>query len=116
MVPEFREVRVTARPSIRTPFVAPDMAPVPTHNVELEKISGRDWTDFDNKPQLTYQERDRRKRSAEVRAERVLGVVQRSNSTPGSVVRSTNGPSAAYLAAKAKAEAKHSTRKGRRRK
>lgn len=43
-----REVRVTARIGITTPFVAPDRAPVPLLDRELEKgLKG--WTDFDCK-------------------------------------------------------------------
>ncbi|QGJ90989.1 hypothetical protein SEA_BIANCATRI92_91 [Mycobacterium phage BiancaTri92] len=48
MFAEHREVRVTARESIKTPFVAPDMAPVRLVDRELEKgLKG--WTDFDVK-------------------------------------------------------------------
>lgn len=46
---EVREVRVTARESIRPLFVAPELSPVPLLNRELDKgLKG--WTDFDNKP------------------------------------------------------------------
>ncbi|AIW02988.1 hypothetical protein KIY87_gp08 [Mycobacterium phage Malec] len=45
---EHREVRVTARESCKTPFVAPDQAPVRLLDRELEKgLKG--WTDFDVK-------------------------------------------------------------------
>lgn len=45
---ETREVRVTARSGVTTPFVAPDVAPVPLLARELEKgLKG--WTDTDNK-------------------------------------------------------------------
>ncbi|ASZ75437.1 hypothetical protein PBI_JOSHKAYV_98 [Mycobacterium phage JoshKayV] len=48
MFAEHREVRVTARESCKTPFVAPDQAPVSLLNRELEKgLKG--WTDFDVK-------------------------------------------------------------------
>ncbi|AYD87122.1 hypothetical protein SEA_NICOLETERA_96 [Mycobacterium phage NicoleTera] len=43
---EHREVRVTARESCKTPFIAPDIAPVALLDRELEKgLKG--WTDFD---------------------------------------------------------------------
>ena len=41
-----RDVRVTQRQSIRAPFVAPDMAPVATIALELEK-GLPDWTSGD---------------------------------------------------------------------
>ncbi|AMS01085.1 hypothetical protein SEA_ARCHERNM_91 [Mycobacterium phage ArcherNM] len=45
---EHREVRVTARESCKTPFIAPDQAPVRLLDRELEKgLKG--WTDFDIK-------------------------------------------------------------------
>ncbi|AEL17773.1 hypothetical protein TURBIDO_95 [Mycobacterium phage Turbido] len=45
---EHREVRVTARESCKTPFVAPDQAPVRLLDRELDKgLKG--WTDFDVK-------------------------------------------------------------------
>ncbi|QDF18487.1 hypothetical protein SEA_RACHALY_92 [Mycobacterium Phage Rachaly] len=45
---EHREVRVTARESCKTPFVAPDQAPVRLLDRELDKgLKG--WTDFDRK-------------------------------------------------------------------
>ncbi|QGH78785.1 hypothetical protein SEA_MIKO_91 [Mycobacterium phage Miko] len=45
---EHREVRVTARESCKTPFIAPDMAPVALLDRELDKgLKG--WTDFDRK-------------------------------------------------------------------
>jgi hypothetical protein len=47
-LPEFREVRVTARLSVTTPFVAPEIAPVSTHQIELAKGSVG-WTDHDLK-------------------------------------------------------------------
>ncbi|AOT25017.1 hypothetical protein PBI_KALPINE_98 [Mycobacterium phage Kalpine] len=48
MFAEHREVRVTARESCKTPFVAPDMAPVTVLARELDKgLKG--WTDFDRK-------------------------------------------------------------------
>lgn len=48
---EHREVRVTARESVKTPFVAPDMAPVAMIDLELEKgLKG--WTDFDCRPEV----------------------------------------------------------------
>ncbi|ASR86545.1 hypothetical protein SEA_CHANGELING_93 [Mycobacterium phage Changeling] len=45
---EQREVRVTARESCKTPFIAPDMAPVSTLQRELQKGT-KGWTDFDVK-------------------------------------------------------------------
>lgn len=43
---EHREVRVTPRKSVQTPFVAPDLSPVSTSALELEKgLIG--WTDHD---------------------------------------------------------------------
>lgn len=48
---EHREVRVTARESCKTPFIAPDMAPVSLLNRELEKGT-KGWTDFDYKIEL----------------------------------------------------------------
>lgn len=45
---EHREVRVTARISVKTPFIAPDMAPLPTTVIEQNK-GLRDWTDMDVK-------------------------------------------------------------------
>ena len=47
-LPEHREVRVTARESIRPLFVAPDLSPVPLLDRELEKGT-KGWTDFDVK-------------------------------------------------------------------
>ncbi|WXX09785.1 hypothetical protein [Mycobacterium phage MS619] len=48
---EHREVRVTARESCKTPFVAPDQAPVRLLDRELERgLKG--WTDFDVKIEL----------------------------------------------------------------
>ena len=44
MITQQREVRVTARDSVRAPFVAPEQSPVPTIAVELEK-GLPDWTD-----------------------------------------------------------------------
>ncbi|AMW64171.1 hypothetical protein SEA_EVILGENIUS_94 [Mycobacterium phage EvilGenius] len=45
---EHREVRVTARESCKTPFIAPDQAPVALLHRELDKgLKG--WTDFDVK-------------------------------------------------------------------
>lgn len=41
---EHHGVRVTERKSIKTPFIAPDVAPVRLIDQELEKGS-RDWTD-----------------------------------------------------------------------
>ena len=43
---EHLEVRVTARESCKTPFVAPDLSPVRLIDSELDKgLKG--WTDFD---------------------------------------------------------------------
>ncbi|BBX09481.1 hypothetical protein [Mycolicibacterium aichiense] len=46
MIAEHREVRVTRRKSIVTPFAAPELSPVRTVDIELDKgIPG--WTDKD---------------------------------------------------------------------
>ena len=45
---EHREVRVTARQSIRKDFIAPDLSPVSLLNRELEKGKAG-WTDTDVK-------------------------------------------------------------------
>ncbi|QNJ55869.1 hypothetical protein SEA_PAINTERBOY_94 [Mycobacterium phage PainterBoy] len=45
-IAEHREVRVTARESVKMPFAAPDLSPVRTVDIELDKgIPG--WTDTD---------------------------------------------------------------------
>ncbi|AXH50779.1 hypothetical protein SEA_SNAPE_100 [Mycobacterium phage Snape] len=43
-----RKVVATDRPSIRTPFIAPELSPAPTLAVELDKGT-KGWTDFDKK-------------------------------------------------------------------
>ncbi|AFI25005.1 hypothetical protein [Mycobacterium phage SWU1] len=48
---EHREVRVTARESVKTPFVAPELSAPRLLDRELEKgLKG--WTDFDYKIEL----------------------------------------------------------------
>lgn len=44
MIAEHREVRVTRRESVKAPFVAPDLSPVRTVDLELDK-GQRGWTD-----------------------------------------------------------------------
>lgn len=98
--PQHRETRVTARQSIRTPFVPQDMAPVSTLARELDKgLPG--WTDMDVKLPSTVSSRDK-KLAAQRLAEYNVGTPVRK--APQRTVRVYSaGPSADFKARQARA-------------
>ncbi|AOQ27930.1 hypothetical protein SEA_POMAR16_98 [Mycobacterium phage Pomar16] len=77
---EHREVRVTARESIKTPFVAPELSPVRTVDAELEKGT-KGWTDFSNKPEVVNVP------TSEIAAEREAALVEDITITGDTVIR-----------------------------
>ncbi|QGZ16888.1 hypothetical protein KI248_gp11 [Mycobacterium phage Phaded] len=99
---EHREVRVTARKSIRQDFIAPDLSPVRLIDRELEKgLKG--WTDFDVKIE---QEGNAKPKGLAERQLEELSVGTRIRRSPaprqGRVVSPT-GPSAHFKAMQARA-------------
>ncbi|ACE80015.1 hypothetical protein Pukovnik_89 [Mycobacterium phage Pukovnik] len=99
---EHREVRVTARKSIRTPFAAPELSAPRTVDLELDKgLKG--WTDFDVKIE---QEGNAKPKGLAERQLGELNVGTRIRRTPaprqGRVVSPT-GPSAHFKAMQARA-------------
>lgn len=101
---EHREVRVTARESVRTPFVAPELSSPRVIDLELEKgLQG--WTDFDVKVEdVTTMEHKPSGLAAKQLEEIAWGRAIRKASTPKRVVSST-GPNAHHKAMRARAAA-----------
>ena len=71
-LPEFRDVRVTRRVSIAKDFVAPDMAPVSTHALEMEK-GAVGWTDFDVHVESVTSDRQERRLASQRLAQAMVG-------------------------------------------
>lgn len=103
-----RDVRVTPRNSVRSPFIPPDIAPVPTIVRELLK-GEQGWTDHDVKvPNLATDHRPRGHAGRVLDAYRVGNPIPRQTSTTARAIRTrynAGGPSAAYRAAQQRAAA-----------
>ncbi|QDP44673.1 hypothetical protein SEA_NOTHINGSPECIAL_89 [Mycobacterium phage NothingSpecial] len=98
---EHREVRVTARKSIKTPFVAPELSAVRTVDQELDKGT-KGWTDFDTKvPDLRGDHLPAGLAERQLE-EMKVGTFIRKAPRKARVVSST-GPSAHYRAMQARA-------------
>ncbi|APC43238.1 hypothetical protein SEA_JAAN_91 [Mycobacterium phage Jaan] len=100
---EHREVRVTARKSVRQDFIAPDLSPVRLIDRELEKgLKG--WTDFDVK--IEQEGNAKPKGLAERQLEELkVGTPARRRPLRQGRVVSPTGPNAHYQAMKARAAA-----------
>lgn len=99
--PTVRETRVTARQSIRTPFVPQDMSPVSTLAIEQDKgIPG--WTDRDVKLPSTVSAQDKRLAAQRLVEARVGSSVIRKAPRVERRIYSA-GPSADYKARQARA-------------
>ncbi|ALA48190.1 hypothetical protein AU152_gp77 [Mycobacterium phage Phlei] len=97
-----RDVRVTAKRSVTTPFAPADMAPVSTLSLELEK-GKRGWTDFDTKViDLTTDHLPKGLlRDREVEQTCGLSVIRKRQPVKRSVM--ATGPSAQYKAMRERA-------------
>ena len=78
-VHQHREVRVTPRKSVKSPFVAPELSPVRVVDLEIEKLEGRDWSDYDVMvPDLTGSHLARGHETSLVRQMRVGTVIRKA--------------------------------------
>ncbi|QFP95574.1 hypothetical protein SEA_GAUGELDP_91 [Mycobacterium phage GaugeLDP] len=100
---EHREVRVTARKSIRTPFTAPELSAPRTVDLELDKgLKG--WTDFDVKIEEPGDARPKGLAERQLEAMTVGNVIRKARPARQGKTLST-GPNAHYRAMQARAAA-----------
>ena len=114
-LPEFREVRVTSRGvrltehgklvavNTRSDFVAPDISPVSTHQLELEK-GQVGWTDFDKRVETLTSDRRERQLAAQRLREATVGETVIRAPRPKTVLVRSAGPSASYRNAQVAAQ------------
>ncbi|ABE67420.1 hypothetical protein PBI_CHE12_101 [Mycobacterium phage Che12] len=100
---EHREVRVTARESVKTPFVAPELSAPRLVDLEAEKgLKG--WTDFDTKvPDLRGDHLPKGLVESRIEAIKVGTVIRKTPAARNVRVVSPTGPNAYHKAMRERA-------------
>jgi hypothetical protein len=100
-----RDVRVTAKVSTPRDFIAPELSPVPTHNVEMDK-GIRGFTDMDKKvvTVVTTPAQERIKRDMRLVKDMTVGTRVIRHKVSAKHVVPTTGPTSAREQAMARAK------------